>query len=73
MLFFLNISQIIISVFLITAILLQQRGSGLSAAFGGGDSGGYRTRRGAERVLFITTIIFAVLFLATALLNILLR
>jgi len=66
----LNILQIIISALLIIAILLQQRGSGLSSAFGG-DSSIYRTKRGLEKSLHIFTIILAVLFLVTALLNIL--
>jgi len=66
----LNILQIIISILLIIAILLQQRGSGLSSAFGG-DSSIYRTKRGLEKSLHIFTIILAILFLVTALLNIL--
>ena len=67
----LNIIQIVISVLLAGAILLQQRGGGLSPVFGG-ESGGYRTRRGLERGLFAATIILAALFLATAVLHILL-
>jgi len=66
----LNILQIVISVLLVVAILLQQRGSGLSSAFGG-DSSIYRTKRGLEKSLHIFTIVLAVLFLVTALLNIL--
>lgn len=66
----LNIVQIIISVLLIAAILLQQRGGGLSPVFGG-ESGAYRTRRGLERGLFGITIALSALFLVTALLHIL--
>lgn len=66
---YLNIIQIIISTLLIIVILLQQKGSGLGAAFGG-ESNVYRTKRGAEKTLFILTIIFAILFLATALASI---
>lgn len=72
MLQILNITQIVISVLLIAAILLQQRGGGLSSVFGG-ESSAYRTRRGAERSIFIATIILAFLFLVAALLNIILR
>lgn len=72
MLLILNIVQIILSILLIVAILLQQRGGGLSPVFGG-EGGAYRTRRGLERGLFISTIVLAVLFLATAILNIILR
>ncbi len=54
------------------AILLQQRGGGLSSVFGG-EGGFYRTRRGAEKVIFVSTIILAILFLLTAFLNIILK
>jgi len=53
--------QIIISVFLIGAILLQAQGSGLGIAFGGSSSS-YHTKRGVEKTIFITTIILAALF-----------
>jgi len=58
------ISTVITSILLISVILLQNQGSGLGTAFGG-DSGFYRTKRGAERVLFITTIVFGALFVAS--------
>ena len=64
----LYIVQIIISVLLIVCILLQQKGSGLGAAFGG-DSAVYRTKRGAEKFIFRLTIILSFLFLVTALAN----
>ncbi len=60
------ILQIIISVLLISAILIQNRGTGLGAAFGG-EGNVYRTKRGVEKYLFITTVVLAVLFLGTAL------
>jgi len=71
MLFILNILQIIITILLVGAILLQQRGGGLSPVFGG--EGVYRTRRGIEKAIFRATIVLAVLFLVMALLNIILR
>jgi preprotein translocase subunit SecG len=55
------ISIILSSLLLILVILLQNQGSGLGTAFGG-ESGFYRTKRGAERVLFIFTIVLAVIF-----------
>jgi preprotein translocase subunit SecG len=58
---FLAIGQIIVSIGLIASVLLQARGSGLSAAFGG-DSAVYRSRRGVERRLWQFTIILGVLF-----------
>ncbi len=57
----LTIGQDIIGVFLMIAILMQARGSGLSATFGG-DSAVYRSRRGIERRLWQFTILLAVLF-----------
>lgn len=61
----LSIAQIVISVLLIASILLQQRGEGLGAAFGGGDSV-TSTRRGAEKTLFTIAIVLAVLFMGLA-------
>lgn len=64
----LNIIQVVLAVFLIAAILLQARGSGLGAAFGG-DSNIYRTRRGIEKRLHIATIILVIAFLGVSLAN----
>lgn len=61
----LTISQVIISVLMIITILLQQRGGGLSGAFGG-ESTVYSTRRGVEKVVFRSTIVLAILFITTA-------
>ncbi len=65
----LYIVQIAISVILIVLVLIQQKGSGLGAAFGG-ESTVYRTKRGAEKTIFRLTIIFSILFLLSALANI---
>jgi len=62
----LNIVQIVIAGLLVVAILFQQRGTGLSAAFGG-EGGVYFKKRGAEKVVFIATIVLAVLFILSAL------
>lgn len=53
-----------VAIGLIALILLQSSQGGLGSAFGGGDT--YRTKRGAERMVFITTIVFAILFLITS-------
>ncbi len=60
--------QIILSVLLVLGILLQQSEAGLGGAFGGGDgfSSGFHTKRGAERFIFIFTIVVAVLFVAVS-------
>jgi preprotein translocase subunit SecG len=63
---FLMILQIVISLLLSLVILTQNRGSGLSATFGG--SGGfYTSKRGAEKVLANATIVLAILFVVNSL------
>ncbi|MBI4272988.1 preprotein translocase subunit SecG [Candidatus Uhrbacteria bacterium] len=57
--------QLASALFLIIAILLQQRGTGLGAAFGG-EGNVYRTKRGIEKKLFTLTIILAILFLGSS-------
>lgn len=55
--------QIVLSVLLIAAILLQQTGASMGGAFGGDNfSAAYHTRRGSEKVLFYAAIIIGVLF-----------
>lgn len=71
MLNYLPYLQIGVAVLLIASILLQQRGSGLSSAFGGSGLE-YSTKRGAEKVLFYATIFFTVLFLAVSIARIVL-
>jgi preprotein translocase subunit SecG len=53
--------QIVVSIALVAAILLQARGTGLSGTFGG-DSAVYRSRRGIERRLWQFTIALLLLF-----------
>jgi preprotein translocase subunit SecG len=62
----LAIGQVIVSIALVAAILLQARGTGLSGTFGG-DSAVYRSRRGIERRLWQFTIILLVLFVSFSL------
>ena len=64
----LPVIQIILSILLILGVLLQQSEAGLGGTFGGGDgfSSGHHTKRGAEKVLFIATIVIAVLFAVTS-------
>ena len=68
----LNIIQIVISILLITVVLLQQKGVGLGAAFGG-SSNVFSTKRGVDKILFRATIVLAVLFIATAATNLLIQ
>ena len=56
-----SIAQIIVSILLIIAILLQERSSGLSGVFGGSGEF-YHTRRGLERIIFWGTIVLVIAF-----------
>lgn len=67
----LQIVQITIAILLMLAILLQNRGVGLSGVFGG--SGNiFRTKRGIEKKIFVLTIVLSVLFFLISLAVILL-
>lgn len=60
--------QVLVSIALMIAILLQARGAGLSGTFGG-DSAVYRSRRGIEKRLFQFTVILGALFVIFSLAN----
>ncbi len=60
--------QIIFGLGLITLVILQSKGTGIGSTFGG-DMGFYGTKRGAEKLLFILTIMIAALFLVASLLG----
>ncbi|GCE25756.1 hypothetical protein KDA_12400 [Dictyobacter alpinus] len=65
-----RIVQIILSVAVVVFILLQARGAGLGSAFGGSSAGSvFKTRRGVERLIFNTTIVFVVLFALVSILS----
>lgn len=68
----LPIIQIAISVLAVIAILLQQRGGGLGAAFGGSETS-YHTKRGFEKILFRSTIVLATLFALTSILALIIK
>lgn len=59
-------TQVIISVLLVLIILVQGKDEGLSATFGGADF--QSTRRGADKIIFRTTVLLAALFLINGLL-----
>jgi len=61
------IIQIVLAVLLAVTILLQQKGTGLGTTFGGGGDSFYRTKRGAEKLLFYATIAIAILFIISSL------
>ena len=63
---YVNVAQILVAILLSLVILLQAKGSGIGAAFGGGTSGSFRTRRGVEKTLFQLTIVIAIIFMIVA-------
>jgi len=64
--------QIILSILLIAAVLLQQRGSSLGGAFGGDNfSSAFHKRRGAELFLFKFSIGISILFVLSAFVTVL--
>jgi preprotein translocase subunit SecG len=66
--------QIVLSVLLIVAILLQQTGASLGGAFGGDNfSAAYHTRRGSEKFLFNATIVIGTLFVLSCIVAFLLH
>jgi preprotein translocase subunit SecG len=72
-LIYLQIVQIIVSICLIVAVLLQVKGQGLGGIFGGSDAGIYKTRRGAERTLFNLTIVLVAVFFVIALVSVIVQ
>lgn len=63
--------HIVFAVALIGLILLQTSKGGLGKSFGGGEF--YRSKRGAERIVFIATFVFAALFLITSVANLIVQ
>ena len=65
---YLSVIQIVLSVALILAILLQVQGGGLGGIFGQADTV-FRTRRGIEKTLFQLTIVLVVLFIIVSIIS----
>jgi protein translocase SecG subunit len=65
---FLFFALLVTAIGLIAAILMQSRGSGLGATFGGGGGESFHTRRGVEQRLYQFTIVLAVLFVVVSML-----
>ena len=67
--------EIVLSILLIVAILIQRSQAGVGGSFGGNDnfSAGFHTRRGFELSLFYFTIIIGVLFAVASLLTLFVR
>lgn len=68
--FIISAVQILVAIFLVVAVLLQQRGTALGSAFGGGSEGSfYGARRGIQKKLYWGTIVLAAIFIGLALLR----
>ena len=65
-------SQIAVSIILIVLIAMQQRGTALGSAFGGG-SEFYSTRRGIQKKLFYSTIVLVTLFIVLSILGLIIQ
>jgi preprotein translocase subunit SecG len=63
--------HIIVTVSLIGLILLQNSKGGLGGGLGSGEF--YRSKRGAERIVFTSTIVLSVIFFITSIINLLVR
>ncbi|MFA5086772.1 MAG: preprotein translocase subunit SecG [Candidatus Paceibacterota bacterium] len=64
------IIQSIVSVLLVVFIIMQQRGTALGSAFGGGGEV-YSTRRGLQTNLLWATVILVIAFIGLAIANLL--
>jgi protein translocase SecG subunit len=63
--------QIITAVVTIILVVIQSKGTGIGSTFGG-DMGFYGTKRGAEKMLFVLTILVASVFVISSLAAVLL-
>jgi protein translocase SecG subunit len=61
--------QVIVAILLIISILMQSRGTGLGAGFGG-DGGSYYSKRGFERFLLWSSVFLTALFIILSGINV---
>jgi len=64
--------QVLIAILLIVTILIQARGAGLGEAWGG-SSEFFTSRRGMEKIIFLATIVLAILFLLSSIGSLILK
>ena len=65
---YLPLVEIVLSILLVGAVLLQTRGAGVGGAFADTSTTSYYKRRGAELFLFRATAVMGVLFVLVSLL-----
>ena len=67
---YLDIAQIVLSIALVAAIILQSKSAGLGGLTGADTGGVFRARRGVERTLFQITIGLSLAFFGVAIANV---
>ncbi len=67
---FFNIVTMVSAIIIIITVLLQSQGTNLSTTFGG-EGSSYRSKRGAEKLIFNTTIAMGVVFTLSVVLSLL--
>lgn len=67
--FLISIVEILVAIFLVVFILVQQRGTALGSSFGGEGGSFYGARRGIQKQLYWGTLMLATLFIGLALLK----
>ena len=72
MLKIISIIQIVVATLIVVAILMQNKGSGAGAVFGGG-GGVTHTRRGAEKWLHYSTIALVTIFVALGIISLIIQ
>jgi protein translocase SecG subunit len=65
-----KVVHIVSSLLIILTIVVQQKGTGLSATFGGTGGGGFHmTKRGPEKFLHYFTVAMAIIFVFTSVIS----
>ncbi|MEK7542573.1 MAG: preprotein translocase subunit SecG [Patescibacteria group bacterium] len=65
--FLISIVEILVAIFLVVFVLLQQRGTALGSSFGGDSGGFFGARRGVQKYLYWGSIMLGILFIGLAL------
>jgi len=68
----LNIVELVTAALLVILVLMQNKGVGLSATFGG-EGSIYRSKRGVEKGLFVMTIVLASVFVIVGLVQLVIK
>lgn len=64
------IAQIVVSLILIILVTLQSKEASLGAGFASATQSGFHTKRGPEKIIYLATIVFSIIFLVLSFLNI---